>query len=178
MNVDKRAAAVRMVVLDVDGVLTDGRLHYGPEGEAVKVFDVRDGHGIKLLMRSGIEVALLTARCSPMVATRARELDIGHVLQGQKNKASGLAELLERTGVSAQACAYMGDDWPDLPVLKRVGLAATVADACAEVRGCAHWIAQAKGGHGAVRELAQMILHAQGKLATLLADDSESATHA
>ncbi|HRK56495.1 MAG TPA: HAD-IIIA family hydrolase [Burkholderiaceae bacterium] len=163
MQTEQRAAAIRFVILDVDGVLTDGRLYYGPEGEALKVFDVRDGHGIKLLMRSGIDVALLTARSSPMVTARARELGISRVLQGQHDKAAGFAQLLADTGLQASVCAYMGDDLPDLPVLRQVGLAATVADACEAVRQCAHWISQAPGGRGAVRELAHMILQAQGQ---------------
>lgn len=178
LTVHQRAARVRLLALDVDGVLTDGRLHYGPQGEAMKSFDVRDGHGIKLLMRSGIEVALLTARSSDIVATRAHELGLTHVLQGQSDKAAGLAALLGRTGVMAADCAYMGDDWPDLPVLHQVGLATTVADACDDVRAVAHWVSTRAGGHGAVRELAEFILRAQGKFEVLLSAHQQAGRHA
>ncbi len=174
----ERAQAVRLVVLDVDGVLTDGRLYYSAEGEAMKAFDVRDGHGIKLLMKGGLEVAVLTARSSAIVATRARELGIAHVLQGQSDKAAGFATLLTRTGLRAQDCAFMGDDWPDLPVLQQVGLATTVADACAEVRAVAHWTSTCNGGCGAVRELATFILRAQGKFDTLLTAHQKAGAHA
>lgn len=174
----QRALKVRLVALDVDGVLTDGRLYYGAEGEAMKAFDVRDGHGIKMLMKSGIEVALLTARSSAIVATRARELGIAHVLQGHSDKAAGFALLQKLTGIDASVCAYMGDDWPDLPVLQQVGLATTVADACEEVRAVAHWVAQAEGGRGAVRELARFILRTQGKFDALLRAHQQAGSHA
>jgi 3-deoxy-D-manno-octulosonate 8-phosphate phosphatase (KDO 8-P phosphatase) len=146
-----RAARVRLVVLDVDGVLTDGRLYFGPDGEALKVFDVRDGHGVRLLREAGLGVALLSGRASPIVARRASELDIAPVVQGERDKLAGLNRLLA-------ACAYMGDDWPDLPVMAQVGFAAAVADAAPEVRRAAHWIAQADGGRGAVRALAEFLL--------------------
>ena len=153
-----RAARVRLVVLDVDGVMTDGRLYFGPEGEALKVFDVRDGHGVRLLREAGLSVALLSSRSSPIVARRAGELDITPVLQGERDKLAGLNRLLAATGVAAEDCAYMGDDWPDLPVMAQVGFAAAVADAAPEVRRAAHWIAQAEGGRGAVRALAEYVL--------------------
>jgi len=153
-----RAARVRLVVLDVDGVLTDGRLYFGADGEALKVFDVRDGHGVRLLREAGLGVALLSSRASTIVARRATELDIAPVLQGEHDKLAGLNRLLASTGVAAGDCAYMGDDWPDLPVLAQVGFAAAVADAAPEVRRAAHWIAPAAGGHGAVRALAEYVL--------------------
>jgi len=153
-----RAARVRLVVLDVDGVLTDGRLYFGPDGEALKVFDVRDGHGVRLLREAGLGVALLSGRASPIVARRASELDITPVMQGERDKLAGLNRLLAATGVVAADCAYMGDDWPDLPVMALVGFAAAVADAAPEVRRAAHWIAQADGGRGAVRALAEFLL--------------------
>jgi 3-deoxy-D-manno-octulosonate 8-phosphate phosphatase (KDO 8-P phosphatase) len=165
----ERAAAVRLMILDVDGVLTDGRLYYGPSGEAMKAFDVRDGHGIKLLREGGVQVALLTARSSQIVATRARELGIERVEQGASDKVAGLERLLAATAVSANACGYIGDDWPDLAVMARVGFAATVADAALEVRAAAHWVAECPGGRGAVRELAQFVLRAQGRFEPLLA---------
>ena len=153
-----RAARVRLVILDVDGVLTDGRLYFGADGEALKVFDVRDGHGVHLLRQAGLGVALLSARSSPIVAQRAGELDIAPVLQGERDKLAGLDRLLAQTGATAARCAYMGDDLPDLPVMAKVGFAAAVADAVPEVRRAAHWIAQAEGGRGAVRALAEYVL--------------------
>ncbi len=173
-----RARAVTLVVCDVDGVLTDGRLFIGAQGELMKAFDVRDGHGIKLLREAGIEVALLTARQSEIVTARARELGLTLVRQGQRDKRSGLAQLLADTGVSARACAYIGDDWPDLPCLQQVGFAATVADGCEEAKALAHWIAPAPGGRGAVRQLAEFILRAQGKYEDLLRKHTEGALHA
>lgn len=169
MTPEARAAAVSLVIVDVDGVLTDGRLYFGPQGEALKAFDVRDGHGIKLLRAAGIEVAILSSRRSEIVALRARELGIARVLQGEADKRAGLARLLAECGRSESQCAFIGDDWPDLPVLVRVGLAAAVADAAPEVRAIAHWIAPAGGGRGAVRQLAEFILRAQGRFDAALA---------
>ncbi len=154
----RRAARVRLVILDVDGVLTDGRLYFGAGGEALKVFDVRDGHGVHLLREAGLGVALLSARASPIVAQRAGELDIAPVLQGERDKLAGLNRLLAATGTAPADCAYMGDDLPDLPVMTTVGFAAAVADAVPEVRRAAHWIAPVGGGRGAVRALAEYVL--------------------
>ncbi len=154
----KRAARVRLVILDVDGVLTDGRLYFGAQGEALKVFDVRDGHGVRLLRTAGLGVALLSARSSPIVARRAEDLDMAPVLQGERDKLAGFKRLLAHAGVAAQDCAYMGDDWPDLPVLAEAGFAAAVADAAPQVRRAAHWVAPAAGGRGAVRALAEYLL--------------------
>ena len=162
MTPGQRAARIRLVALDVDGVLTDGRLYYGPQGEALKVFDVRDGHGIRMLLAHGIEVAILSARASEIVAHRARELGVARVLQGRSDKAAAWAELLRDAAVPAECAAFIGDDLPDLPVLAQAGLAATVADARDEVRRAAHWVAAAPGGRGAVRALAEFILAAQG----------------
>jgi len=169
MTAVERAAQVRLMILDVDGVLTDGRLYYGPSGEAMKAFDGRDGHGIKLLREGGIEVAILTARQSEIVAVRARELGVQRVLQGASDKVAGLEHLLNDTGVNALRCGYVGDDWPDLAVLARVGFAATVADAVPEVRSAVHWVSRAAGGRGAVREVAEFVLQAQGRFEMLLA---------
>jgi 3-deoxy-D-manno-octulosonate 8-phosphate phosphatase (KDO 8-P phosphatase) len=178
----ERARCVALMVFDVDGVLTDGRLYIGAQGEVMKAFDVRDGHGIKLLREAGIQIALLTARRSEIVGTRARELGIARVLQGQSNKLSGFESLMAETGVPAERCGYVGDDWPDLPVLdfvgKRSGFAATVADACAEARAIAHWVAPAPGGRGAVRQLAEFILRAQDKFDDLLLKHTEGTLHA
>jgi 3-deoxy-D-manno-octulosonate 8-phosphate phosphatase (KDO 8-P phosphatase) len=162
MTAEERAARVRLTVLDVDGVLTDGRLYYGPEGEALKAFDVRDGHGIKMLLARNIDVAILSARNSPIVARRARELGIARVLQGRGDKAAGFIELLRAFGFASHEAAYIGDDLPDLPVLQSVGFAATVADARDEVKAVAHWIAPSPGGRAAVRAFAEFILRAKG----------------
>jgi 3-deoxy-D-manno-octulosonate 8-phosphate phosphatase (KDO 8-P phosphatase) len=162
MTPEQRAARVRLLVLDVDGVLTDGRLYYGPGGEAMKVFDVRDGHGLKMLLARGIEVAILSARSSPIVEHRARELGVARVLQGRGDKAAAFRDLLAETGIAADEAAFVGDDLPDLPVLQRAGFAATVDDARDEVKAVAHWIAPRPGGRAAVRAVAEFILRAQG----------------
>jgi len=166
---ERRAARVRLVILDVDGVLTDGRLYFGPGGEALKVFDVRDGHGVRLLREAGLGVALLSSRTSPIVAQRAAELDMAPVFQGERDKLAGLNRLLAGTGMAAQDCAFMGDDLPDLPVLAQVGFAAAVADAAREVRRAAHWVAPAQGGHGAVRALAEYVLRCRHRNPALAA---------
>jgi 3-deoxy-D-manno-octulosonate 8-phosphate phosphatase (KDO 8-P phosphatase) len=162
MTPQQRAARTRMMVLDVDGVLTDGRLYYGPAGEALKVFDVRDGHGIKMLLAAGLGVALLSARRSEIVSARARELGIDRVLQGQSDKAAAFEGLLAQARIEAADCGYVGDDLPDLPVLRAAGFAATVADARDEVKAVAHWITPQPGGRGAVRALAEFVLRSQG----------------
>jgi len=164
----RRAAAIRLLVLDVDGVLTDGRLYFGADGEALKVFDVRDGHGVKLLREAGIEVAILSARRSPIVERRARELGIMQVIQGAADKGASFADLARASRLAPEQCGYVGDDWPDLAALAQAGFAATVADAAPEVRQFAHWISVAPGGCGAVRELAEFILRAQGRFEALL----------
>jgi 3-deoxy-D-manno-octulosonate 8-phosphate phosphatase (KDO 8-P phosphatase) len=162
-DAQRRAAAVRLLVLDVDGVLTDGRLYFGADGESMKVFDVRDGHGVRLLREAGIEVAILSGRSSPIVDRRAGELGIVRVIQGAADKGGALASLARELGIALEHCAYIGDDWPDLAALARAGFAAAVADAAPEVRRAAHWSSSAPGGRGAVRELAEFILHAQGR---------------
>jgi 3-deoxy-D-manno-octulosonate 8-phosphate phosphatase (KDO 8-P phosphatase) len=164
----QRAAAIRLLALDVDGVLTDGRLYFGADGEALKAFDVRDGHGVKLLREAGVEVAIVSARRSPIVERRAAELGIAHVVQGAADKGAAFAALARALQVPLRECGYIGDDWPDLPALAQAGLAATVADAAPEVRRAAHWISAAPGGRGAVRELAEFILRAQGRFEALL----------
>lgn len=158
----QRAARVRLLVLDVDGVLTDGRLYYGAQGEAIKVFDVRDGHGIKMLLHHGIDVAWLSARNSEIVSARARELGVARVLQGKSDKAGAFAALLVDTGIATDETGYVGDDLPDLPAMRAAGFAATVADGCEAAKAAAHWISLQNGGRGAVRALAEFILHAKG----------------
>lgn len=163
-----RARQVRLALFDVDGVLTDGRLIFTADGEEIKAFYSRDGHGLKLLMEAGIEVGVITARSSPAVAHRMRNLGIPHVFQGQQDKRATYLELIERLGLTHEQVAYMGDDVIDLPILSRVGLAATVQDAPGIVKRHCHWIAEHGGGQGAVRDLCDLILEAQGKLDALL----------
>jgi 3-deoxy-D-manno-octulosonate 8-phosphate phosphatase (KDO 8-P phosphatase) len=158
----ERAARIRLLALDVDGVLTDGRLYFDSQGNELKAFNTRDGLGLKALQRFGIELAIITGRKSPMVSVRATQLDIRHVYQGSDDKLSAYMDLLQKTGLSAEQVCYAGDDWVDLPVLLRVGLSVTVADADAEVRNRVHWVTARAGGQGAVRELCDLILAAQG----------------
>jgi len=164
-----RAAHIRMMIFDVDGVLTDGGLQYGAGGEVVKTFNVLDGLGIKLLQQSGVGTAIITARKSEIVAKRAVDLGIEHVLQGVHDKRAGFEELLVRTAIPSRECGFVGDDLIDLPVLSRVGFSASVPNAHAEVRSRVHYITQAVGGNGAVRELCDFILLAQGNYQAALA---------
>lgn len=156
-----RAAAVKLLVFDVDGVLTDGGLYYGPDGEAFKRFDVKDGHSLVMARLLGLPAAILTARTSRIVEVRARELGLVAVEQGHKDKAQGLAQLCARVGVAPTDCAYMGDDVNDLAPMALVGLAACPADAVLEIRQRALFIAQSPGGRGAARELVELCLKSQ-----------------
>jgi 3-deoxy-D-manno-octulosonate 8-phosphate phosphatase (KDO 8-P phosphatase) len=158
-----RAARVRLLVFDVDGVLTDGGLYYGASGEQLKRFDVKDGHALVMARVSGLPAAVLTARTSSIVEVRGRELGLAAVLQGRRDKGVALDELLEQLGVSPEACAYMGDDHNDLAPLSRVGLAACPADAVPEVRQEVHFVTQNPGGRGAARELVELCLKASGR---------------
>jgi 3-deoxy-D-manno-octulosonate 8-phosphate phosphatase (KDO 8-P phosphatase) len=154
---------IRMLVLDVDGVLTDGRLYFGARGEALKVFDVRDGHGIKLLMASGVEVAVMSGRRSAAVRTRMRELGVRHVVQGCADKVDALLRLSRRLDIAPLTAACLVDDTPDLPLMTAVGFAAAVADAHPLVAAAAHWVAGNGGGRGAVRELCDALLRARAR---------------
>ena len=156
-------AAIELLVLDVDGVLTDGRLYFGPRGEALKVFHVRDGHGLKLLMASGVRVAAVSGRSSPAVAARMRELKITDVVQGCTDKVEALRTIARRRGVDPLRSACIVDDTVDLPLMSAVGFAAAVADAHPVVLSAAHWVAKAPGGRGAVRELCDVILRARAR---------------
>jgi 3-deoxy-D-manno-octulosonate 8-phosphate phosphatase (KDO 8-P phosphatase) len=157
--------ATRLLVLDVDGVLTDGRLYFGPRGEALKVFHVRDGNGIVQLRRAGITVAVISGRRSSMVAMRCRELGVRHVYQGARDKLAVLKRLCARLKVPLTACAAVGDDLPDLPVLRAVALPFAVADAHAEVRRAARFITTLPGGAGAVREVCDELLARRSRAA-------------
>jgi len=155
------AAAVRLLVLDVDGVLTDGRLWFGPEGEALKVFHVRDGHGIKLLREAGVEVALISGRRSRAVEARMRELGVSWVIQGADDKQAALDGLLSALGLSAAETACLVDDLPDLPLVRGVGLPAAVADAHPAVLAEVRHVTRLPGGRGAVREFCDWLLSAR-----------------
>ncbi len=157
----RRARAVRLLVLDVDGVLTDGRLHYGPGGEVWKVFHVQDGVALAGAQLAGLQVAILSGRASPAVSSRMADLGVREVHQGVENKAEFFAELLRRLGLTADQVAYMGDDLPDLPLLTSVGLALAPADAVPEVRAAADWVARRPGGAGAVRDAVEALLRAR-----------------
>lgn len=156
-----RAANIRLALFDVDGVLTDGRVILGANDE-YKSFDIKDGHGLRMLARHGIEVGIITGRSSRAVERRAEELGIKHLYQGCKEKLPFYRELLARLGLTPAQTAYMGDDFMDLPVMLQAGLAAAVGDAHALVKQHAHWTAPSGGGRGAARELAELLVFAQG----------------
>jgi len=164
-----KARAIKVAIFDVDGVLTDGGLHYSDSGEETKIFDVRDGHGMKMLQASGVELAIITSRTSQCVARRAENLGIELLFQGVLNKAAAFERLTDDLGMDASACAYMGDDWVDLPVLIRCGLALSVPEAPAVVRERVHYVTRSAGGRGAVREACELIMQAQGTFDTQLA---------
>ena len=169
-----RAKSIRLLLLDVDGVLTDGRLYFGNNGEELKAFNIQDGLGIRLLQRSGIEVGIITGRSSALVARRAEELGIKLVIQGREDKLAALEEVLrddkENHSYKMQEIAFLGDDLPDLAVISRVGLGVAVADAHNFVAKHSHWQTSEKGVCGAVRELAELILQAQNTLDSILLD--------
>ena len=168
-DANARAAAVRLMIFDVDGILTDGSLHYGADGEVIKTFNVLDGHGIKLLQQSGVAVAIISARESAMVARRAADLSIAHLCQGVHDKRAALDGLLRQLGIDVTACGFIGDDVMDLPILLAAGFAASVPNGHPEVRSRVHYVTQAAGGQGAAREICDFILHAQGNYEAALA---------
>lgn len=163
MDVEARARAVRLAIFDVDGVMTDGTLYIGGQGEAFKAFNILDGHGVKMLQSAGIATAIISGRASDAVLRRAAELSIAHVVQGAGDKLAAFDALLARLGVEPAACAYVGDDLPDLPVMENCGLAVAVANAVEAVKSAAHYVTRASGGRGAVREFCELVLRAQGK---------------
>ena len=167
--IEARARAVRMIVFDVDGVLTDGSLFYDDQGEEYKAFNSRDGHGIKMLRASGVDSGIITGRTSRVVLHRCRNLGIENIFQGAEDKLEALHKLLAATGLGAGQIAYMGDDVVDLPVLRRAGLAITVPDAPDEVKARCQWVTRAGAGRGAVREACELIMRAQGTWASQLA---------
>jgi 3-deoxy-D-manno-octulosonate 8-phosphate phosphatase (KDO 8-P phosphatase) len=163
-----RAAQIRLLICDVDGVLTDGRLYFTPDGQELKSFHARDGHGIKLLQRTGVATAVISGRSSPAVALRMNSLGVEHVYQGRESKLEPFEELLDLLHISPRQTAYVGDDLLDLPLLRRVGLAVAVADAHFSLTGTAHWITTQSGGQGAVREVCDLIMQAQNTLQAII----------
>jgi len=161
MELAERCRKVKLLLLDVDGVLTDGRLYFGPTGEALKAFFVRDGHGLKLWHRAGFRSGIISGRKSEIVNLRAGQLGIEFIKQGYDEKHFALEEILTEAAVSPDECAFVGDDTPDIEVFDRVGLAVAVGDAHENVRWAAHYITKAAGGRGAVREVVDMILKAR-----------------
>lgn len=165
----QKLKSIKVLILDVDGVLTDGRVIYTDSGEEIKRFDVRDGHGLKLLMRSGIEVILLTGRESKVVLHRARDLGIEHVYQKALNKIEVYKTILADRSLEDKDVGFVGDDLIDLPVLRKVGFSAAVPDAVQEVKEIVDYITTKRGGEGAVREICELLLKAQNKWEALTA---------
>lgn len=166
---DERLKNIRLLLLDVDGVMTDGRIVYDAHGVETKFFNVKDGHGIKMLQRGGVEVGIITGRQSQVVTNRAAELGITILYQKALDKLTPYLEILEKTGLKDENVAFMGDDIIDIPVMRRVAFAATPADAMDYVRDHAHFVSQNRGGWGAVRELCDLILKGTGTWDTVTA---------
>jgi 3-deoxy-D-manno-octulosonate 8-phosphate phosphatase (KDO 8-P phosphatase) len=163
-DVIEKAKNIRIVIFDVDGVLTDGSLYLTDAGEEIKAFNSRDGHGMKMLKASGIELAIITARESRSVRLQAENLNISLLYQGEKNKLKVFESLITKLGLGKSSCAYVGDDLIDLPVMTRCGLSICVPSAPALVKKHAHYVTNSEGGHGAVREVCELIMLAQGTL--------------
>jgi len=164
----EKASKVKLLMLDVDGVLTDGRIVIDDRGVESKCFDVRDGHGIKLLKRANIEVVIITGRSSEVVSHRARELGIDSVYQNIRDKLEVYRAIVDEKGLKDGEVGFVGDDLVDLPLLKRVGFSAVVADGTEELKPCSDNVSRSKGGRGAVREISELILKAQGKWSELM----------
>jgi len=164
----QKAQKIKLLLLDVDGVLTNGSITYTHQGEEIKSFHCRDGFGINILKKAGVEVGIITARQSEALLRRAKDLSLTHVYQGVRNKVSCFSQLLEKLKLEPSEIAFMGDDWLDLPLLTRVGLAAAVADCAPELKGSVHFISSHNGGTGAVRELCDLIIEAKGLRESLL----------
>ncbi|MFO1388579.1 KdsC family phosphatase [Cellvibrio sp.] len=167
-DLETRAKRIKLLLLDVDGVLTDGRLYFSNQGDEFKTFSTLDGHGIKLLQKSGVKVGIITGRTSNLVAKRASDLGIKILVQGREDKWDALQEILAEHPVQLDEIAFMGDDWPDLTVMCRVGLALAPANSHFTVTERAHWQSRARGGEGAVREACDMLMKAQNSFDQLL----------
>ncbi len=165
-----RIKPLKLMAFDVDGILTDGRLYYTNDGGEFKSFHTQDGQGIRLLRDAGLKIALITARRSELVERRGRELGVHFCLQGIEAKQQAFGDVLDELGLGPEQAGYMGDDLLDLPVLTRAGFAATVPTAPAEVRAHSHYVSQRLGGDGAVREICELILSAQGSYDRLVAE--------
>ncbi|WP_019551886.1 KdsC family phosphatase [Propionispira raffinosivorans] len=176
LDLIERAKKIKLLILDVDGVLTDGKLIIGPSGEFCKTFHVHDGLGIALSKKFGLKTAIITGRTSKMVEFRANELKIDALYQGQSNKVHALDKLQQEFHVNLDEIAYVGDDLIDLPVMTRVGLACAVPNAVCEVKARSHYITAAHGGHGAVRQVIEMILRAQGFWDQIISDYTQAKT--
>ena len=159
-----RTKDIKLLVFDVDGVLTDGSIIIGDDGEEYKAFHSRDGHGMKLLQYTGVEVGIITGRTSKVVEHRMTSLGIKHIYQGQKVKLPAFEKMIKQLELKPEQCAYVGDDWVDLAIMNRVGLAIAVQDAAPLVRAKAHWVTEANGGKGAAREVCELIMRGQGNL--------------
>lgn len=160
---------LRLLLLDVDGVLTDGRVGFLTGGGEIKFFSIYDGIALRMLQKAGWKVGFLSGRTSKVVEERAQELEVEIVVQGSNDKAGDLEEILKSTGLQASEVAYVGDDLPDIPVLKRVGFSAAPANAAPQVKACVHYVSQRGGGTGAVREMVELLLRASGKWDSLVA---------
>lgn len=165
----ERASRVKLAIFDVDGVLTDGSLFIGDDGQEYKAFNSRDGHGMVMLRQTGVTLAIITGRSSEVVRIRMASLGINHLYQGILDKLAAYEELKLNLGLTDEAIAYVGDDVVDLPVLRRAGLAVTVADAHPLVQRHAHWQTRSPGGRGAARDLCELIMEAQGTLEAMMA---------
>jgi len=167
-DVIEKAKQIKLVIFDVDGVLTDGGLILGESGDEYKIFHVRDGQGLVMLKNTGIKIAIITARSSGIVAERMAALGIEYVFQGQNDKGKAVNELMTKLEVSNEQTAYVGDDFIDLPAMRLVGLSIAVADAHPLVKEHAHWTTANRGGHSAAREVCELIMQAQGTLQTAI----------
>lgn len=159
-----RAKQIKLMIFDVDGVLTDGSIIMGDNGEEYKAFHSRDGHGMRLLQYTGVEIAIITGRTSNVVEHRMANLGVKYVFQGQKVKLPAFEELIKQLKLKPEQCAYVGDDWVDIAIMKRVGLSIAVQDADDLVKQHAHWVTPAKGGKGAARQVCELIMEGQGTL--------------
>jgi len=162
-SAEERARQIRCVIFDIDGVMTDCKLYLTHDGEEIKAVNVRDGLGIKLLMKNGIEVAVISGRPSVAMQKRLEFLGVKHIWLNTEDKLPAYRKLLDTLGISDAQCAHMGDDVPDLPLFLRVGLALAPGDAHPKAKAAAHWVSQARGGDGAIREAVDFILACQGK---------------
>ncbi|MGV7962976.1 3-deoxy-manno-octulosonate-8-phosphatase KdsC [Photorhabdus tasmaniensis] len=163
-DIIEKAGRIRLLICDVDGVMSDGLIYMGNNGEELKTFNVRDGYGIRCLITSGIEVAIITGRKAKLLEDRANTLGITHLYQGQSDKVLAYRELLDKLGLTPEQVAYIGDDLIDWPVMEQVGLSVAVADAHPLLLPKAHYVTRIAGGRGAVRELCDLVLFAQNKL--------------